>query len=1001
MSGPESPKTLLAELNQKRYRAFILNNDENELITQIISPVPGVAASKRKDVYTKNSFPKNGAHQVKFIAKNGHTQGFIWHTTPDQIKVAVRWGIINTQSITGKVISSLGNYRIAAHERAAKGMISNSQVLKLKLLDLYQDRFEALQALESLVNRNNSYTTYETHLQEYIQRLNEISTNLEGYFNDVDHQTSGLKPTAIDELKADIQRDISRTRVYLNSLIQHDDLRAANRARGKNSIMEFVKNQMHQGLYELQGLNQDITFNKHRDFALTRGRFNDFIEAARAIMEHDQADPRNEVTPKHHGLYSDSEHPNTPITYDFTEDQLSHAREREVLLAISFIERWDILDISKDKAPRLRNGTGVEDLDIIAATKWKTHRNFKALLKSVGYFAFNIIKGIFVPTHSWEEEAWNNPNFHLFASTLRAQVTPVEPMWRKPLKFLKQIAHAIMDIFNGIRDFGAQLVIKMPDDILNDWESTQDLEPLIDTIKAAERELNEIQAEEDSRLRSLLKKCHYNEEQIQTLLESAMPQNGRLARAEYSLTPGEQNDILTGMAKGLTAFGGVFSKMYAEDPIAGLLFTAAYSLGAATIYFPVQMGGILGANYVQSFSNFAYSMASSKFGAVLTGATTQGQVTVAAWDNLIHGPNSITVDTLYKFGEDPLTFGAYIAAAYGIGHVLINGIAGYKIPWLSDHLRADLGTKPQAGYPFIGGKVALGLYEILSSEDPEEFIAPQWSSNAESEPSEEQQKILNQRFLVHWLSQHAQTIPKLHSKHRFALSRHIEVLFTKEEADSLKKIIYPESQPSIAFQLLSIPLSYIPALIHLGLALGLSLAAAIAGKSHPLEPSKRAGIYLWDKVKKDLSRLIVFATHMAYIPYFFMYTLTKALVYTVTLIIGRVASLFDASPAHDIHQFFAAVHIAFRQMAEFLYPARALKHVVVAHPANTMGIVEESYVTCMSELRGQRHYEAQTLNSPGVEVASSPSKAQSLPLADLNYSEATSAQGLNSTFIFL
>ena len=133
----------------------MLNNDKKLTLPQL-SSVPGIGVSKRKNVYKKNISHPDSTQHIAFITKNNEPHGFLWRTTPQQIKKAVRWGIINTQSITGKAISALGNYRTVAHKRIAKGMMSNSQAVKLKLLDIYQERFEALQTIESLVNKDNN-----------------------------------------------------------------------------------------------------------------------------------------------------------------------------------------------------------------------------------------------------------------------------------------------------------------------------------------------------------------------------------------------------------------------------------------------------------------------------------------------------------------------------------------------------------------------------------------------------------------------------------------------------------------------------------------------------------------------------------------------------------------------------------------------------------------------------------------------------------------------------
>ena len=942
MAGADSAKKLLAEYNYRQYREFTLNSDTGLFLPEI-SSVPGVGASTRLDCYEKKTVPSANTNHVKFITKNGQPHAFIWQSNAESLKKAVRWGIVKTSSITSKVISALGQYRVVTHERAAKGMVSNSQAVKLQLLDLFQDRFEALQALESLVNRKNSKETYRDALHCYVDKLHDLSRNLNQYFNDVD--LSGLDHYTKTQIESDIQADIDRATSYFELLNREDNLFAFNQARGPRSIVEFVKQQMIHGLYEFQGINQDISYSKYRSFALTRGELNDFIEDARKEIDDHQADPRNAVTANHHGLYQTDK--DASVSYDFSDDGLTHAREREVLLAISFIEGWDKLGNDKYDLPSVSNPSGKEVLDVVSATRWKNHRNLKILFKSMCFFILNIFKGMFVSTQAWEEESWENEKFHLVATELRRYATPNEPMWQKPFKFFKKVAYAIVDVFKGVRDFGTELVIRMPADVLTDWHSSKPLPELDETLKEASDAIRDIKAIERARLIEILRRCKYHSNEPVSKITS------KLASVEYPLTAGEQNDILTAIARGLNGFSSVFShNIYAKDPIAGLLFSAAYMVGSGAIFMPSLTSSVFGPRYVECFSNFSYSMGSSKLAAAIAGSTTQAEIIASGWDGVMHGPSGITMNAIYRFGEDPLTVGAYFAAAYGLGYLLANGINGHPIPWLSEYIKSDLGTVPETAYPFIGAKIAVLLYEALKNDQAENEPLTELSLKGdESADSSICSALDRQRIrMVSWLSIHAEVLPKLPSRQLVTLSRQIEALFCKEDSDSLNQLLYPETRSSIAFQLFSSPLAYIPATLRFVVSLGLSLTALVSDKPHPWEPTKRATTELVDKTKKDLSRLIVFTTHMLYLPYTLFSSLVKTMAYIVTMVIGRVGGLFDAKPAHSIHQAFASLHVFFRRMGEYFYPAGILKAVTVANSTHTIKQVEDSYVNLIQQL---------------------------------------------------
>ncbi len=946
MSGADSAKTLLNKFNHQQYRAFTLNS-EATLTLPVISSVPGVGASRRRDVYRKIISHSQSSHHVKFISKNNEPHAFFWQTTAEKLEKAARWGIVKTHSITGKVIASLGQYRVVAHSRAAKGMVSNSQAVKLKLLDLFQDRFAALRDVESLVNGSKTAIEYEDTLIQYVQKLEATKRNLEAYFSNVNR--SGLDNETLMQIKKDIQADIDRTNDYVDSLRGADNLRECNRARGKDSIMEFVKQQMLYGLYELQGINQDLTYSRKRFFALTRGELNDYIEDARKVIDDHQADLRNAVTAKHHGVYSSDK--DALITYDFTDDQLTPAREREVLLSLSFIEGWDKLKDLNDERPTVSNDSGEESLQVYAATRWKNHRNIKTSVKSLGYYFINLIKSFFVYTHPWEEESWRNNNFHLVAADLRAHAKPNEPMWRKPVKFLKQFGYAMADVFYGVYDFGAGLVVKMPDTIVNDWYSAAAIPTLDSVLSDSSAAISCIQLVEDDRLKKVLLRSKYEPPETYSLSTS------KLATVEYALNPGEQNDILTSMARGLNGFGSFFShNIYAKDPVAGLLFTAAYAVGVGAIYQPSFTSSVFGSSYVNWFSNFSYTMGSSKFAAVIAGGSTQAEIFAAAWDSAVHGPSGLVMNTFYEYGEDPLTIGAYFVAAYGLGYILANGIAGHQIPWLSEYLKEDLGSAPDAAYPLVGAKVAILLYESLITEKEEEHPQPELSVNGDELKKASQQFIETNKQMIdrfrfaYWLSTHAKMLPKLEPKQQFAISRQIDELFSKEESESLHKLLYPEIQSSIAYQLFSIPLSYIPIILRFGVSLVLSFVALVQGKEHYGEPARRAAIQLIDTVKKDLSRLVVFASYVLYLPYTLAATMVKMTAYLSSMTIGRIAGLFDAKPGHYLHRSFATVHAFFRKVGEYIFPVRVLKDVAVAHPTHTIREVESSYVKLIKHI---------------------------------------------------
>ncbi|MFY7697839.1 MAG: hypothetical protein ACOVQX_03340 [Legionella sp.] len=947
MAGKLSAKKLLAEYNSKCYRQFIVN-DDLELILPQPSQVPWIGASRRRDTYRKTYSHQGNDHHIKFITKNESPYAFLWKTDAKKLVEAVRWGIIRPNSITGSVIATLGHYRVLTHERVVKGMVSNRQATKLQLLDLYQDRFTALQPLESMVNKELPLSAVQDILRVYSGELEKIKSNLSYYLPEIGD--SSVNTTILQKIKSDIDQDIQKTHDYINLLEQPSYVESVLKARGPASIITYVKQQMINGLYELQGLNQDITYDNQQGFALTRGIFNDLIEDARKEIDDHQPDLQNIVTDKHHGIFSD--HSSQPITYDFEVEQLNPAREREILMAISFIENWDSLHAEAGGGFSISNGRSSQPLSTIAATYWRTHLSWRALLHSMTSFVINFFKGMIIPTQPWDEEPWNDPDFHLVCTELKRHARPNEPLWQKPFRFFKRIIYIFIDIFKGVRDIGSRLVFKMPDQLINDWECTSELEELQDTLSNATLKINTMNSHHESLMNDLLRQCEFISDQNIGVATS------HLAHIDYELTPGPQNDVLTVMARALNGVCSFFSHtIYAKDPLAGLIFTSAYGLGASAIFLPTQTAMFTGSDYVQKFSVFAYSLASSQWGAAVAGSSSQAQCAAIIWDSLMRGPNGRAFTAAHKFGQDPLTISAYFASAYTLGYFLVNGVSGHQIPWLSEHLRADLGALPETGYPIIGGKFAIVLYEGLLAEYKDQLpfqLLPGQAPSLQSAERVDNQRVINRLLLAIWLSKHANELPKLDSLQLVMLSRQIDDLFDRKESRSLHKLLYPERKLSIAFQLFSSPLAYIPRLLRLLASPGVAFLAFLCQKSKPFEPIKRAYTDLIERIKSDLSCLIIFASYMLNIPYMMVSSLLKITAYIGIMLISRIALLVSGSPSHRLHKAIAAVHRWSKNVSEYLFPATILENVACAHPVHTLRQVESSYAKLSRKINSQQ-----------------------------------------------
>ncbi|MBA2655677.1 MAG: hypothetical protein H0U70_01685 [Tatlockia sp.] len=976
----------------KQYQAFILS-DTSEFSIRAPAPTttPWNAISSEKDWFTKETCAPDAAKgKVHFIKKNEKNYALLWETKAETLKAGVRWGIIKAESITGQVISTLGHYRIIAHERIVhenKLMVSNTQALKLALLDVFQDRFELMQNLESLVNTSAPKANYERDLSNYI-------AHLEGYKNSVRSKFSGLNLEGLnynslpDKIIADLDEDIKNAKLYWQQLEQQETTRYANRARGSESILDFVKRQMQKNLYEFQGLNQDVVFAIG---AFTRGEMNNLIADASDLIDKHKPDLRNAVNAKHHGLYAST---GQTLVYDFGQANLSPAEEKQALIAISFIEGWDRVDYTSDwMSPRIINQSNPEQpssavLEKIFATKWNTHRNFGAAF--IHYLA-NWFKGIIYPTQPWEGEG---DTFKTYAAQLLAQSKPFYPMWMKGWHLLKTVGTILKDTVKGIRNFGKTFTLYLRLDMQNDWASSKKLPLAAETFAEANQQIALISSEELKILKGL--EAYTSE----TFAEN--PQK-ILAQSDYHLSYGEEHDLLIAMVQGIGGFSGHFThNLFTKDPVGALIFSSAFMVGGVSIFFPMTAKTFLGSQFVNGFNQFAGLVGSSTLSKAACGSLSLAQGVHLAW-GLTEGPSSEVLHAMQAIIEDPLSAAFLFSAAYGIGYALAH------VPVLGDYIREELGSSDVLNYPVIGVKLGVGGVLVLVSNDSNEPISVEIPYNSEKlarilqhlqgDPliMREVGLMMQRLEMVQWLAKHAPFLAKLNFNTQFDLERQIDTIFTREQALSLKKLIYPEKDRSVAYQVLAVPFGYIPALVRLGASAIMSAVAWFINNPKPAEPVKQAAEALVRKMAKDITRIYNITANALYIAVNIAFSPFKTFALLTTMLIGRLSAFIELPTGHFMHKGFWFVHNIYCRIGEFLAATRPMKSVVFADPMHTINevvqsidcLVEESYAKInlgqVKKVRSQpevliedaKRYQFSHKPKPGLEVNLEPLSLES------------------------
>jgi hypothetical protein len=707
------------------------------------------------------------ASTFQIINRKEAFDSFTWHTTAKKIKAAKRWGIVNTTSLTGNVIGALGYYRAIAHERIADGFISNRFKEKMWLLDLFQDRFEALEQLESLVNQNVAY-------EESSLALDKLKHALAKYIADM----KAIQNKSDENNLESITTDIERAETYLRCL-NEDTFVDYNQATGIDSVLEFVKRQMINNLDEMQGINQALTYNIHdKKFAGTRGDLNSCIVDAQKVIYDHEADAHNAIIDGHHGNFGEDD---AILAYNSSQNKLNAREEQRACLAISFIEGMNVLHLPDDAdeehpVPYIENAHGKFDLKIVAATKWHTNNALGSLARLAANFFVRIVAGFldlavviftfplksfsFIKTIRKTTNLWATTEFNL-SETERAENPakrgdlPVlagyeirEKTRRRLLSLGSKAGSIILNIFDnivvdflyGIRDVFHQFTIKFfhtVQDYYADGNPRQDFSEVMDAV---DHEATHIQNERLRIFDEIKMKLHGNvpEEapnnahihQVIDQAEDEVKQEHKaeneaflmatqFAVTEYAPAGPEMNDLLNAAARGAKKFTSLYMHhIFAKHKVAGIMFTALYAAGGLSVLLPNLMSHILPAKFISFSQTLGHATANGPISSAMAAGANEAQIAAAIWELMLHGPKSWVATGVNELSADPATTIVYAGAAVLIGYAVA---FEFDIPGLSEEIRDSMGSVPPLALGFAGAKLGVLLVEFMHAKVREDL----------------------------------------------------------------------------------------------------------------------------------------------------------------------------------------------------------------------------------------------------------------------------------------
>ncbi len=564
-----------------------------------------------------------------------------------------------------------------------------------------------------------------------------------------------------------------------------------------------------------------------------------------------------------------------------------------------------------------------------------------------------------------QQDFVSNPaHLHMVTHDLHEHSKENKNLWHIPFNLIKRLVLGVKDIFGGLYSSSKNIVGNLFLDLRFDWHATRRLPNFGSVLANADTHIKTIKEFEADHLQAILtsvidakhNKGFINADDLKRKDQSEYLKNFMLAHQDYHLTSGEANDILNSLVRGLSEFSDVFThELFSKNPVAGLAFLATYGVVAAAVLAPSYVA-FLGPKFLAFQSKLAAALAGSKFSGAISAASLQAQIMSMAVDGFQHGPSGQVGTLAHEFVKNPLKLATMIGIAYGTGVLLADGVAGHHIPGPIGDVLHEEANGNTINYVILGAKFFLISHALFSKDGNYKFSHNDLEINdndlLQNDELLKQYQTEIQRFVfIKWLSDNHHKITKLPVAVRSDISRHIDAIFSADDAISLQKLVRHEKTRSIAFQLFNIPLSYIGSLLRICIFdVGMSIVAAIKGREHPLQPLKNGVLALGRQLSKDLSRLVTFAAELTRVVVGGVTSIVKMLAFVAAMAVGRLGAMVGLQPGHGAHRFFANAHVGLRRLGEILYPTGLVKHNVSANPNSTVKKHESSYQKLLDKM---------------------------------------------------
>lgn len=845
--------------------------------------------------FLKQTHKLPGGERLYYVESNtSRPPELIWKTTQKRITVAIQYGLYKPVSLVGRVMYQCGQYNKSKVKRLVKhAVMDKNHEIKRKLMEWTQGRLDLYQNhIDPYINAYNETETLQENKVRLIQSLDQHMSDLTvlveslDSYEGQDRYSLSKDHRILVKYKVSITDEIRDLHLFKTNagLLGESNFRSMLKWTGLRSIGMLLRKQLYRILITAQMLNQNLT--------TMRGDFNSAIEDALYELRHDNPDHHNPITPAQRGEFSQN------------RDEVVYVNARSVVGdSASDLANFAMMAYAVSGGFPLNFQLGTFKNKGVARSrfpKWVGFRRNEALGDyRLGYLATAIesavnllfspidffgalYRGRAVKYFSVLRRPLTNalfgcccipcldcyPQFHQMDcyATLEAKIlSNAIPFAARIGVLAREVIRGLAlssfkGFWSGFEDALGHLVAICGNDARHghyyNFSAThraslnvvrEVFNPIVQATNARNYKLTTNPAirykeqPKDPREASLVHSeqpspASYGATapaapDVKPLLAEAFPQMG------YHST-----GLLNTMTNGLKSFVDLFEHhIFAKHPFAGLLFTVAYTAGAMAVMNPKLAKSLLGGQYVEFSQNLGNFAAHGNASSAIASGFIQAKVVACTFELMLHGADSWMVKGARIFKNDPGVFIAYTSLAIGFGYLL-----AYKanIPWLSKHLKDDIGSFAPLALGFAGLKVGVVLLEAFIVETESGFelnpevdfervlfdvvnkikqaspepgsLTPQEEAElktlarsmlstartsvgglAKAKTSEAFKTQMQRIRILSSLAENAKVLPLLPSVHKRDVCELVDRYFPVHTARSLKSMVYPKPHRSM------------------------------------------------------------------------------------------------------------------------------------------------------------------------------------------------------------